>query len=171
MAKSKRAVKALAGFSATAAMALSIAVLIKPWEGRELKAYRDIVGVWTICDGETKGVKPGMVKTHAECDAMLLTRVENDFYRPLVKCIGGYDRLPVSLQASLLSAAYNVGTGAICKSTAARLAKAGKHADACQAITRFNRAGGKVIRGLKLRREYGDASRIGELELCLAGLK
>lgn len=166
---SKRARNALIG--ATGAVALAITALIQPWEGRENKAYRDIVGVWTICDGETKGVKPGMVKTDAECDAMLLRRVENDFYRPLTKCIANYTKLPVSLQASLLSAGYNVGTGAICKSTAARLARAGKFREACHAITRFNRAGGKVIRGLKLRREYGDANRIGELELCLEGVR
>ncbi len=166
---SKRAAKALAG--ATGAIALAITALIQPWEGRELKAYKDIVGVWTICDGETKGVKPGMVKTNAECDAMLLKRVEHDFYRPLTKCIAGYTGLPLSLQASLLSASYNVGVGAICNSTAARLAKVGDHRGSCEAVTRFNRAGGKVVRGLKLRREFGDASRIDELELCLEGLK
>ncbi|WP_244621656.1 lysozyme [Neomesorhizobium albiziae] len=160
---------ALAGI--TSAVTLSLGVLIKPWEGRELHAYRDIVGVWTICDGETKGVKPGMVKTNAECDAMLLRRVEQDFYRPLTVCIPNFKELPLSLQASLVSAGYNVGVGAICNSTAARLAKADDHRAACHAVTRFNRAGGKVVRGLKLRREYGDASRIGELELCLAGLK
>lgn len=167
--KSKRAVAAIAG--ATTAVALSIGALIKPWEGRELKAYKDIVGVWTICDGETKGVKPGMVKTNAECDAMLIARVENDFYKPLTKCIQGYEAKPVSWQASMLSLAYNVGTGAACGSTAARLARAGDLAGSCRAMTRFNRAGGKVIKGLKLRREYGDANRMGELELCLAGLK
>ena len=166
---SKRAAKALAG--AAGAVALAITALIQPWEGRELRAYKDIVGVWTICDGETKGVKPGMVKTNAECDAMLLRRVENDFYRPLTKCIVNYTSLPLSLQASLLSASYNVGVGAICKSTAARLARAKQYRASCEAVTKFNRAGGKVVRGLKLRREYGDASRIGELELCLEGLK
>lgn len=165
---SKRARNALIGV--TSAVALATTVLIKPWEGRELHAYRDIVGVWTICDGETLGVKPDMVRTDAECDALTIRRVENDYYKPLTKCIPGYTALPVSLQASLLSAGYNVGVGAICRSTAARMAKAGKFREACQAVTRFNRAGGRVIRGLKLRREYGDASRIGELELCLAGL-
>jgi lysozyme len=166
---SARAIKALAG--AATAVALATTVLIQPWEGRELRAYQDIVGVWTICDGETLNVKPGMVKTNAECDAMTLRRVENDFYKPLTKCIKGYTAAPVSLQASLLSAAYNVGVRAICTSTAAKLAAAKRYVESCHAITRFNRAGGKVIRGLKLRREYGDASRIGELELCLAGLK
>lgn len=165
---SNRARKALIG--ATGAVALTITALIQPWEGRELKAYRDIVGVWTICDGETKDVKPGMVKTDAECDAILLARVEKDFYRPLTKCIANYTALPLSLQSSLLSAGYNVGVGAICQSTAARLAREKQYRASCEAVTRFNRAGGRVVRGLKLRREYGDANRIGELELCVSGL-
>lgn len=166
---SARAAKALA--AATGVVALATTYLIQPWEGRELRAYKDIVGVWTICDGETQGVKPGMTKTNAECDAMTIRRVENDYYKPLTKCIKGYTAAPVSLQASLLSAAYNVGVRAICTSTAAKLAAAKRYQEACHAVTRFNRAGGKVIRGLKLRREYGDKSRIGELELCLEGLK
>lgn len=165
---SRRAAKAIAAGSG--AVAIAIVALIKPWEGRELKAYRDIVGVWTICDGETKGVRPGDVKTDAECDAMLLDRVENDFFKPLVACVPGYLAAPVSVQASMLSLAYNVGTGAACKSTAARLIGERRYDAACVAMTRFNRAGGKVVRGLKLRREYGDANRIGELELCRAGL-
>lgn len=166
---SKRARNAIIG--ATGAVALAVTALIQPWEGKENRAYRDIVGVWTICYGETQGVKPGMVRTDAECEAMVLERVERDYYRPLTKCIKGYTTAPVSLQASLLSAAYNVGVRAICASTAAKLAAARRFEEACHAITRFNRAGGKVVRGLKLRREYGDASRIGELELCLEGLK
>lgn len=166
---SKRARNAIIG--ATGAVVLAVTALIQPWEGKENRAYRDIVGVWTICYGETQGVKPGMVRTDAECEAMVLERVERDYYRPLTKCIKGYTAAPVSLQASLLSAAYNVGVRAICTSTAAKLAAASRFEEACRAITRFNRAGGKVVRGLKLRREYGDASRIGELELCLEGLK
>jgi lysozyme len=47
-------------------------------------------------------VKPGMVKTDAECDAILLRRVQNDFYSPIAKCIANYTSLPISLQASLL---------------------------------------------------------------------
>ncbi len=165
---SMRAKKALIGV--VSVTLLTTVVLIKPWEGRDLNAYKDIVGVWTICDGETLNVKPGMVKTSAQCDAMTLSRVENDFYQPISKCIRNYKRAPISLQASLLSASYNVGVGAICRSTAAKLTGTAQYKAACYAITRFNRAGGRVIRGLQLRREFGDKSRIGELELCLAGL-
>lgn len=166
--KSKRAVAALAG--ASTAIALSIGALIKPWEGRELVAYKDIVGVWTICDGETKGVKPGMRKTPAECDAMLKVRVEQDFYKPLTKCIPGFEAKPIGWQASMISLSYNVGIYAACGSTAARLAKRGDLIGSCNAATRFNKAGGRVVTGLKNRREFGDKTRMGELELCLTSV-
>jgi len=88
----------------------------------------------------------------------------------LTKCIGGFDGYPLSWQVSMLSLTYNIGTGAACSSTAARRAISGDLEGSCQAMTWFNKAGGKVVKGLKLRREMGDANRIGELELCLSGL-
>lgn len=164
---SARAAKALVASGGAIVVAIG---LLKPWEGKENHAYRDVVNVLTICWGETKGVKPGDFKTDAECETLLLNRIERDFYKPLVACVPGYTTAPVSVQASMLSLAYNVGTGAVCRSTAAKHVSKGEYSKACFAMTRFNRAGGKVIRGLKLRREYGDADRIGELELCLEGL-
>lgn len=165
---SKRAKAAIAG--AATAVALSVAV-IKPWEGLETRAYPDIVGVWTLCYGETKGIRPGMTATPAQCEAMLQERVHKDFYLPLTACIAGFDRKPIGWQAAAISLAYNVGTGAVCRSTAARLAREGRYRESCQAMTAFNRAGGKVVRGLVLRREWGDAQRLGELEVCLEGLR
>lgn len=169
VAPTKRAKAALAG-GAAGVVAMTAVVLVQPWEGRELEAYRDIVGVWTICDGETKGVRPGMKATPEQCDAMLMRRLEADFHKPLTVCIPGFDGKPISWQAATLSAAYNVGVGAICKSTAARLAREGKMRESCEALTAFNRAGGRVVTGLVNRREMGDASRIGEAELCVSGL-
>ena len=58
-------------------VALSVTALVKPWEGRSLRAYLDTVAkppVWTICDGDTKGVRPGMVETAAGCDRRLAGR-------------------------------------------------------------------------------------------------
>lgn len=153
-----------------AAVTLAVNSLIKPWEGLHLSAYKDIVGVWTICYGETKGVKPGMRKTRAECEAMLTQRVTADYYTPLTKCVPGFTRAPVSVQASLTSGAYNFGVGAACKSTAARHVAAGRYHAACLAQTAFNKAGGRIVRGLVNRREMGDAQRLGEAELCVSGL-
>lgn len=150
---------------------LAIDQLIKPWEGVHTTAYKDIVGVWTICWGETKGVKPGMKKTLAECDAMLTSRVTNDYYLPLVTSVPNFAKAPVSLQASMTSLAYNVGTGGARGSSAAKHLAAGRYAQACEAATAWNKAGGKVVRGLVNRREMGDAQRLGEAELCMSGVK
>lgn len=152
------------------AVALAVDKLIKPWEGLRLTAYKDIVGVWTICYGETEGVKAGMRKTAAECETMLTKRVTKDYYLPLVDGVSGFAKAPVSVQASLTSGAYNFGVGAARKSTAARWITAGNYRAACEAQTAFNKAGGKVVNGLVKRREMGDAQRLGEAELCVSGL-
>lgn len=152
------------------AVELAIDKLIKPWEGVHLTAYRDIVGVPTICWGETKGVRLGMRKTLDECNSMVTTRVVQDYYLPLVDGIEGYAKAPISLQASMVSLAYNVGEAGARRSTAARHLTAGNYKAACEAATAWNRAGGRVVRGLVNRREMGDAQRLGEAELCVSGL-
>jgi lysozyme len=166
---SRRAKTALA--SGLGLVALTATYLTAPWEDTKNVAYWDSLGkVWTVCTGETKGVKKGDRYTDEQCAKMLYATLEKDYRRPLQKCVKGYDDLPLSLQASMLDAAYNLGTGTICGSTAARRAEAKDFSGSCQALTRFNKAGGKTIRGLVLRRENGDAQRIGEFELCLEGL-
>jgi len=167
---SKRAKTLLAG-GAAGVVALT-AVFMEPWEGTKNLAYWDHLGsVWTVCTGETKGVKKGDRYTDEECAKMLRATLEKDYHQPLTKCIPGFDGYPMGWQVAMLSLTYNIGTGAACKSTAARRAIAGDLEGSCQAMTWFNKAGGKVVRGLKLRREMGDATRIGELEICLAGLE
>ncbi len=61
----------LAGTAGAAAIAL-----VGMWEGLRLTAYRDIVGVPTVCYGETLGVKIGDKHTKVECDAMLLASLQ-----------------------------------------------------------------------------------------------
>lgn len=154
-----------------ASVRLSVDKLIVPWEGLVLRSHWDrYAGIWDICYGETKGIGPNMVKTEPECRAMLMVRVVNDYYRPLTKCIAGFDSKPISLQASLISGAYNFGVAASCRSTAARLTREGSYRAACEAQTAFNKAGGQIVNGLVKRREMGDAQRIGEAELCVSGI-
>jgi GH24 family phage-related lysozyme (muramidase) len=153
-------------------VALAATYLVKPWEGRELRAYPDPAtggAPWTICDGDTVGVKPGMVETPAGCDKRLSRRMMQ-FRAVLLGCIPGFAAKPLSWRAMIDSLSYNIGTGATCRSTAVRLGKAGRYSDSCKAAIAFNRAGGKVMIGLKKRREFGDAQRIGEQELCQEGL-
>ncbi|MBV7408780.1 lysozyme [Maritimibacter sp. DP1N21-5] len=146
-----------------AVMALAVPVVAK-WEGLRTEAYRDVVGVWTVCYGETEGVRPGDVHTRAECASMLEERLFEDYYVPLTRCIPNLPMAPVEVQASFASWTYNVGIGAACSSTLARYARAGDWRAACDQLPRWNRAGGRVWKGL-------DNRRADERGLCLSGLK
>jgi lysozyme len=159
----KPGVKTLIG-TIGAAAALIVAPFVSGWESGgkpRLVAYRDIVGVWTICDGETLGVKPGMVETPAGCkardEAALIRHAE-----PVLACTPGLRGHPHQLSAAI-SLAYNIGTAAYCRSTVARRFNAGQWAAACEAFLAWNRAGGRVVQGLVNRRR-------AERALCLKEL-
>lgn len=152
------------------AVRLAVDKLIKPWEGLRLVAYQDSVGVWTICWGETLGVHRNMRATIEQCDAMLIKRVIHDFYLPLVDGVKDYAVAPDSVQASMISGAYNFGTSGQKKSRTAKFVTKHEYRQACEAQTAWNKAGGEVLNGLVKRREMGDAQRLGEAELCVSGL-
>ena len=61
--------------------------------------------------------------------------------------------------AAYTSLAFNIGTGAFCRSSIARRANAGDTAGACAAISLYVYAGGKRVQGLANRRA-------GERALC-----
>ena len=131
------------------------------WEGQENAAYQDIVGVWTICSGETQNVYKGQYLTDSECAALTQERV-----REFAEWID--DHVSVELQpethAALTSWVYNVGKGAASRSTLLRKLNNGDYDGACTELLRWNRAGGRVIQGLKNRR-------LDEYQLCMEGVK
>lgn len=149
------------GVAAAAVIALSTPFIAK-WEGLETVAYKDIVGVPTVCYGETRGVKMGDTYTKEQCMAMLQKAV-TDYYIGLQRYITNKE-IPVGVQASLLELAYNVGISAAGNSTMMRLANAGKYKEACQQLDRWVKAGGGTVRGLVNRRADS------KVNLCLKGL-
>lgn len=153
--------KTIAG--GAAAIALSISLLIQPSEGLRTTAYLDTVAkppVWTVCYGETKGVKKGDKYTVDQCKDMLFARVTEDFDKPLSQCFKDWYAKPDYWRAAVISWAYNVGTGAACKSTLRKKADAGDLKSACRELLKWDKAGGKTIKGLTNRRKT-------ELEVCL----
>lgn len=136
--------------------------LIGSWEGVRTVAYRDIVGVPTVCFGETRGVKMGDRYTMDECRAMLGDGII-EFEAGMRKCLAAPDKVPEKAYVAFLSLSYNIGTGAFCKSTVARKANAGDYRGACDAISAWNKAGGRVVKGLVNRRA-------DERRICLTGL-
>ena len=155
-----------------AAVELAVDSLIIPWEQIKLVAYWDPYGkVWTVCAGETNGIKKGDTFTYRQCKQMAYRRVTNDYYAPLKTCITGFEGRPIGFQAAMISGAYNFGIRTQCKSTQARLAREGKLRQSCEAQTAYNTSNHVRLEGLARRREMGDAQRIGEAELCLSSLK
>ena len=129
--------------------------IIKKWEGFEARAYPDSVGVWTIGYGTTAranvGIEPtaGMKITEAQATVYLNRALEKfaSQIRPFITA-------PINDNewSAFLSLAYNIGPGAFRKSTALRRFNAGDKAGAAEALTWFNKAGGRVLRGLERRR-------------------
>lgn len=157
--------KKTAGAGAVIAVVMALAVpMVEKWEGLRVEAYQDVVGVWTVCYGETEGVKPGDTHTPDECKAMLETRLLEDYYQPVVACAPELAQAPIEVQAAVTSWAYNVGVGAACRSTLARYLRAGEWEAACNELPRWNRAGGRVWKGLANRRA-------DERGLCLSGVQ
>lgn len=150
------------GAGAAAVVIASATPFIAKWEGLETTAYRDIVGVPTVCYGETRGVKMGDTYTKDQCMDMLKVAV-GEYYTKIQPCMTNKD-IPVGVQASLLELAYNVGTGAACKSTMMKLANQGKYKEACRELDKWIRAGGQPIKGLQNRRADS------KINLCLKGL-
>lgn len=117
--------------------ALLIAV-VGGFEGVSLVAYRDPVGVYTVCYGETEGVKKGDRYTLQQCKDML--------EKSLQKYIAGINRcvkvpLPEKRWVALVSFSYNVGISAACNSSVVKLINAGRTRDGCDALLRWSRAG------------------------------
>jgi lysozyme len=130
--------------------------LVKEFEGLRLEAYLDPVGVVTIGYGYTNragygpGVKMGDKWTEDLADEMLAVGVEKfgAEIRPLFK------QQPNPHQfGAFVSLAYNIGTPAFAKSTALKRWNAGDMMGCAEAMAWFNKAGGKVLRGLVRRRE------------------
>ena len=150
------------GRTVTASVDKTGALVVEHEKGPQyLRAYADIVGVWTICDGDTKGVRPGMVETEAGCTARLERQLVAHA-EPILKCVPGLKGRDNQLVASV-SLAYNIGPTGFCRSTAARRFNAGNWRGGCDAFLMWNKAGGREVRGLTERRKR-------ERALCLKGL-
>jgi len=146
-----------------AAIATAIAM---PAEGLRQWAYRDPVGLPTICFGSTKGVRMGDFRTVPECRA-LLTQEMLDAVSAVDSCRPG---LPIPVLAAFSDAAYNVGPHIACdthRSTAARLLAAGDYKGACNQLPRWDKA---TVGGVSVALPGLVKRRAMERDVCLSGV-
>lgn len=129
--------------------------LVKRFEGLYKKAYRDEVGVWTIGYGITNAdksitgttIKAGLVISEKTADNWLEKSLNSRYLQKVMKYDKKYRWNQNEIDA-LVSFAYNIGSidGLTANGTRSRATIAAK-------ILEYNKAGGKVYRGLTRRRK------------------
>lgn len=141
---------ALRGFGLSAALALSGAYLVAPWEGEVRAVYVDPVGIKTVCYGHTGGyVKSGKTYTGEEC----LKILAEDLYSHNQE-MRKHIRVPLTIyqEAALTSFCFNIGVNACRKSTAFKLLNSFDYSGACAQLKRWVYGGGALLPGLIKRR-------------------
>ena len=116
---------------------------------------------WTIGYGETEGVKEGDVWTQQEADTRFLVRLRG-FYLSVLKSCPQLHLEPPSRIAACVSLAYNIGKAAFAASTVCARTKRRDFEGAANAFLLWNKAGGRVMRGLTLRRQRERSLYLGD---------
>lgn len=123
--------------------------LIRRFEGCKLMPYLCPAGVWTCGWGSTgRDVVPGQAWTQAYADQRLQADAERFARETRRACpflVG--DQL-----AAIADFAYNLGTGRLRASTLRQRLNAGDTPGAARELGKWIRGGGKVLRGLVIRR-------------------
>lgn len=149
---------------------------VKHISGKQyLKVYLDIVDVPTACDGLTRDaqgrpLKIGQSFTEDQCAVMLEDALVAHAER-VMACTPGLaisndpviEKKRQGPRFAAVSLAYNVGTGGYCTSTPRRMFNAYLYDNGCNALLKWNKAGGRVVQGLVNRRNH-------ERKICLNGL-
>ena len=133
--------------------------LIKHFESCKLTAYQDSVGIWTIGWGHTGSVKKGDIWTQGEADNILLNDLDKfEVY------VNQYVKVPLTQNQfdALVSWTFNLGPGNLKSSTMLTKLNEKKYDEVPSQLKRWNKAGGKVLRGLERRRNAEAAMFSGE---------
>lgn len=144
-----------------AALGLTAAVgLIAGYEGLRQSAYLDAVGVPTICYGHTGDVVMGQRRTVEQCGDILQADILKayDGIRPCINV-----RLTDGERIAYTSFAFNVGSGAFCRSTIARKINSGDRIGACNELPKWVYAKRRILPGLQKRRESERAYCLSQL--------
>jgi lysozyme len=146
---------ALAGVVGATAAGILLTVLPDLEDVRN-DPYKDMVGVWTVCAGETNVEMRHY--SDEECLAML-DRSLVKYAKPVLHCVPQLKNKPYQLAASVMMA-YNVGTSAYCTSQAAKQFRLGNDAAACDLMSNFNK--GTFPKGVKPPRGTYDCKTLSD---------
>lgn len=157
------AAAALVALLGAGAAQLSIGT-IADFEGYVPEAYQDPVGIWTKCWGDTRDVVPGTLYTFEQC-AQSINDHTLELAAPIMRCVPSLNTQPPKVKAAAVSMAYNIGSGAFCKSSVAKYFNAGDYERGCTRMAEiYKTAKGQELPGLVRRRALESA-------MCLEGLR
>jgi lysozyme len=129
-------------------------IIIKEFEKFIPKAYWDASGrVWTIGWGSTKyedgrPIQDGDIITREYADFLLADYVKKDLL--FINTLGNLNK---NQKAALLALSYNIGLPALKRSSVTKSVREGDFKYAASRFGRFRLSGGKILRGLVIRRE------------------
>lgn len=133
--------------------------VVRSFEGRALRAYKDSVGVWTIGYGNTnydafavahlgRKIGAGLTITEQQAEYLLRESLSRNYMPAVTKAMG-----EASPQAGDAGGSFHYNTGGIGRASWVKLWKTGAGASAITAsLGSWNKAGGKVLAGLVRRR-------------------
>lgn len=130
--------------------------MIKHHEGVRLKPYQDPIGLWTvgvghlIGDGKTLPIEWFRTFTMDEVDELLKKDLQR-FERGVLRLCP--NNLTQPRFDALVSFAFNVGLGNLQASTLRQKHNRNDVFGAAKEFLRWNKASGKVFRGLTIRRQ------------------
>jgi lysozyme len=132
--------------------------LIKHFEGVRNRPYRDAIGLWTcgvghlIGDGKQLPDSYNKTFTDAEIDALLLKDLAR-FEKGIAKLFPVSFKFTQGMYDSLCSFSFNLGLGTLQRSTVRSALLHGDKNMAGESLLKYCRAGGKVLKGLQVRRQ------------------
>lgn len=147
--------------------ATSLLTIVPTFEGTSYAAYKDVAGIWTICQGDTKNVRGGLIETPEGCRQRLESQLVIHA-KGVMACTprlkeDGHDWQ----RAATVSLTYNIGVGGYCRSSVDKKFDAGDWVGGCNSFLVWNKArvNGvlRPVQGLTKRRNQ-------ERTICLKGL-
>lgn len=128
--------------------------LICNFEGLELKAYDDGVGVWTIGYGTTKYPNGIRVKKGDTCTLEQAKAYMQNDLKAFEQTVNSAIKVPLNQNQfdALVSLAYNIGSTAFKNSTLVKRLNEGNYNAAANQFNVWVNAGGKRMQGLVNRR-------------------
>ena len=132
--------------------------LIKHFEGVRNRPYRDAIGLWTVgvghLIGDGKQLPDSYNKTFTDREVDDLLRKDlARFERGVALLFPVSYRFNQPMYDALISFSFNLGLGCLQRSTVRSALLRNDKKMAGESLLRYCRAGGKILKGLQLRRQ------------------